>query len=116
MNRRVAGTRNDLPGYITNTWRWDRIDALRNDLVTARMNLADVRGAKWALTIVGGTAAAAATDGVGGSAAAGLGAWAADHLSDMILDGQEESYRDQITALENRIGELQAQADGTCPH
>ena len=112
----VEETKDSLPSYITDTWRWNREDALKNDLVTARMNLGDAEGVALVADGVAGAGVAASKSGgpVGlalGSTVAAAGAL----ISNFVASDAISAYKNQITALKNRLLQLKSQTNGTCP-
>jgi RHS repeat-associated protein len=116
IRERGENARNSVPGYIGHSWRWDDPAALGNDLTTAHINLADANGADWVLRGVEALGILASrVGGLPGMVVGGSTAGAAEFVGNIAISQSQDWARSQIAALEARITQLEAQADGTCP-
>jgi len=116
INNRVNETKDNLPGYISDTWRWNDASALRNDLTTQRMNLADANDIGWLFSGIEALGVLASRRGgrfgalLGGGAAAAFDATAGNFIS-----WHQNTASANIDALNARLIQLEAIASGTCP-
>ncbi|WP_052215360.1 RHS repeat domain-containing protein [Sphingomonas sp. ERG5] len=112
----VTDSKKNLPDFITDTWRWADSSALRNDVVQARLNLADVDDISLALNVAqaAGLALALRSPSPFGRVVGGFTFGASTFVAGLGLSALQAKYNNQISALKYRILQIQSQEDGVC--
>lgn len=124
IDKDAADAKKELPKYITDTWRWNDRSALKNDLITGQMNLADAQGFSFVMELLGASAAARSIDQTHkpgripispkavGRAVSLIGG--AIFVFEKMVSYGESRAQAQISGVNARLKQILAQKSGQC--